>query len=63
MAIQVVLTQMLIIPQQAIAVEEIRCGQHKNPLWSSYRKGRLTSSKFSLILKQCLAGRAGAIQR
>ena len=57
-AIQVVLTQMLITPQQAIAVEEITCGQHNNPLWSSYRKGRLTSSKFGLILKPCLAGRA-----
>ena len=58
-AIQVVLTQMLITPQQAIAVEEITRGQHKNPLWSSYRKGRLTSSKFGLILKPCLTGRAG----
>ena len=57
-AIQVVLTQMLITPQQAGAVEEITRGQHKNPLWSSYQKGRLTSSKFGLILKPCLAGRA-----
>ena len=57
-AIQVVLTKMLITPQQAIAVEEITHGQHKDPLWSSYRKGRLTSSKFGLILKPCLAGRA-----
>ena len=32
-AIQVVLTQMLITPPQALAVEEITRGQHKNPLW------------------------------
>ena len=57
-AIEVVLTQMQITPQQSILVEESTRGQHKNPLWSSYRKGRLTSSKFGLVLKPILANRA-----
>ena len=39
-------------------MEEVTCGQHKNPLWSSYRKGRLTSSNFGLVLKPCLTNRA-----
>ena len=39
-------------------MEEVTRGQHKNPLWSSYRKGRLTSSNFGLVLKPCLTNRA-----
>ena len=57
-AIQVVLTQMQITSLQSIAVEEVTRGQHKNPLWSSYWKGRLTLSNFGLVLKPCLTNRA-----
>ena len=56
-AIQVVLVQMQITSLQSIVVEEVTRGQHKNPLWSSYRKGRLTSSNFGLVLKPCLTNR------
>ena len=39
-AIQIVLAQMQITLLQSIAVGEVTRGQHKNPLWYSYRKGR-----------------------
>ena len=57
-AIQVVLAQMQITSLLSIAVEEVTRVQHKNPLWSSYRKGKLTSSNFGLVLKPCLTNRA-----
>ena len=57
-AIQVVLAQMQITSLQSIAVEKVTRGQHKNPLWSSYRKEGLASSNFGLVLKPCLTNKA-----
>lgn len=36
---------------QTTAIEEVTRGQRDNPLWSLYRKGRLTASTIGLVIK------------
>ena len=43
--------------QQIVAVAHQTRGQHDNPLWGMFRKGRITASNFGPVISSCNSGR------
>ena len=52
-----VCSELVVTAEQINAAEMATRGQHKNPVWSMLRKGRITASNFGPVLKVCSSRR------
>ena len=55
--VQELCKRLQLTPEEIQQIERITRGQRDNPLWTAYRKGRITASNFQPVLKVCSANR------